>query len=135
MPEITVLQVIQHTPNWVFALFAALLVLGVTQARRREVHRIRLTLLPIAFIGLSGWGIYSAFGVEPAAVTSWAAALTAVAAIGWSREPMRGVSIVPGTNRLVVPGSWWPMVLILATFVVRYTVAVMLVRNPALRCC
>lgn len=133
MPEITVLQVIQHSPTWVFVLFAALVALGLLNTRTREMHKFQLTLLPLAFIGLSAWGIWSAFGMEPAAIASWAMALAAVAAIGWSFEPLQGASIVAGTSKVLVPGSWWPLVLILATFVTRYAVTVMLIRNPSLR--
>jgi len=133
MPEVTVLQVIRHSPAWVFVLFAALVALGLLNTRTRRMHRFQLTLLPAAFIGLSAWGIWSSFGADPAALTSWAAALAAVAAIGLARGPMQGAAAIDGTHKLVVPGSWWPLLLILATFAARYTVIVMLIRNPSLR--
>jgi hypothetical protein len=131
MPAISILTIIQRSPEWVFVLFGALVVLGFLQSRTRHVPKFQPAILPVAFIGLSAWGIYSVFGLVPAAFGAWTAALAAVGAIGWSR-PMPGVAIAP-TGRLVVPGSWLPMTMILATFAARYSVIYLVLNNPALR--
>lgn len=131
MPHITLLQIVQNSPAWVYVLFGALVVLGFIQSRTRRIPKFQPAILPAAFIGLSGWGIYSVFGFAPAAFGAWLLAIALVGFAGWLL-PMHGVSVAP-TGRLVVPGSWLPMGMILATFAARYTVIYLVLNNPALR--
>jgi hypothetical protein len=43
-----IVEILRHTPPWVFLLLAGLLVLGATQLRTRRVHPLRLWALPLA---------------------------------------------------------------------------------------
>lgn len=133
MPQITLLQVLKGTPSWVFVLFVVLLALGFLQSRARSVPKSMLALLPASMIALSGYAIVSTFGLAPAAIGSWTLAFGSMALLGWLRSPMQGVTLTPARNAYVVPGSWIPMALIMATFVARYAVTVMVLRDPSLR--
>ena len=50
------LQILANTPKWVFALFAALLWLGLNQLLTRRLGLSRITLLPSRYLGQLVWG-------------------------------------------------------------------------------
>ena len=71
-------DVIKHTPLWVFALFVSLVLLGFKQAREREVTERAVYVLPLVMVGLSIFGVYSAFSTVLAFIV-WFASF----ALGW----------------------------------------------------
>jgi protein-S-isoprenylcysteine O-methyltransferase Ste14 len=60
--KILIVQILSHTPIWVFALFVILLVFGLMQSRTRTVSLIPALQLPAGMIALSLTGIYFSFG-------------------------------------------------------------------------
>ncbi|MGB5918075.1 MAG: DUF6622 family protein [Arcobacter sp.] len=66
-----ILEIIQHTPIWVFILFVVLFLLGYSQTKNREVKLKRIFILPIAMILLSLFGILSAFGISLISLIVW----------------------------------------------------------------
>lgn len=56
-----IVQILSHTPAWVFVLFFVLLVFGLMQTRTRKVRRIPALLLPAGMIALSLAGIMAIF--------------------------------------------------------------------------
>ena len=71
------LELIHHTPFWVWAVLAKLVAIGLWQTRVRQIGRVRVTLLPLVMIGLSFGGVLSSFGVLAIAVGGWAAGVGA----------------------------------------------------------
>jgi hypothetical protein len=128
-----ILQILQRTPPWVFALFAVLLVLGVLQSRPRAIGRTRVAMMPAIFLPLSLWGVWNAFGPEPLAFGAWLAAVgTAVLLNRYFRVP-RQVSYAPDTRLFRVAGSWVPLAMMMAIFFTRYAIAVATAMQPALK--
>ncbi|MFO1338326.1 MAG: DUF6622 family protein [Burkholderiaceae bacterium] len=127
------IQILTHTPTWVFALFAGLLVLGVSQLAGRRIGWRRVALLPLAMLGLSLAGVVSAFaGRQPEVLAAWAAAVGLAAAVVASRPLPEGTRYDPAARRFAVPGSAWPLVLMMAIFSTKYAVGVALAMQPAL---
>ena len=60
-----IVQILSNTPLWVWALLAALIVLGLSQARARTAGLARVAFMPVAMTGMSIWGTVSAFGSSP----------------------------------------------------------------------
>ena len=122
-----ILQVIRHTPLWVWGVLALLVVLGSLQLRDERLPRLRVALLPIGLGAYSLWGAASLFGAHAGVLLAWAAglALTSLSTRHWGWAP--GVQHEPASNRFSVPGSVWPLVLMLSVFAVRYSVVVTLV--------
>jgi hypothetical protein len=120
--------ILTHTPGYVWAILAALVVLGGLQLRSLRIARTRLLVAPVAMAALSVWGVSSAFGAHAGVVAAWALgmalSLLANRVLRWPRE-VRAEGDV-----FVVPGSPWPLVLMLAIFLLRYAVAVTLVFHP-----
>jgi len=68
------LQIVLHTPRWVFALFLLLLWLGARQLVAHDPGLGRVTLMPLAMGALSVLGLVSVFGDSPVALAGWAVA-------------------------------------------------------------
>jgi hypothetical protein len=120
-----ILQILYHTPIWVFVLFFVLLVFGLMQTRTRTVRRIPAFLLPAGMIALSLAGINSSFGLRPLALASWAIALAIAAVIGYALFRDKRVEYDATEKKFFVPGSWVPLAVIMAIFFAKYAYAVM----------
>lgn len=126
------LNILAHTPIWVLVLFAALLALGLMQTRSRSVSLTRAMVLPVAMLMLSIYGVLAAFGANPLPIGLWliagliSASVTARLgrsdAIFWHRE----------SKRLSVPGSWWPLALMMAIFTIKYVAGAATAINPTI---
>jgi hypothetical protein len=114
-----VIEIIRRTPPWVWAILATLIVVGLLQLRDRLVSRKRLMLAPIALGLYSLSGAASMFGARPEVIGAWLAGLAlAVAAnrvLRWPRDARPD-----GRGNFVVPGSAWPLALMIAIFALRY---------------
>lgn len=119
------LQILSHTPAWVFILFVVLLVFGLLQTRSRGVKQFLAYLLPTGMIILSLAGVQSSFGIEAMPIGLWAVGLIIVALVGYKFFPLKGVSYDARQRAFFIPGSWLPLVVIMAIFFTKYTVAVM----------
>ena len=126
------IAILQHTPIRVWALLAALIGLGLTQARDREIGLLRATILPLAMVALSASGVLSAFGHFPVALGGWATGLAAALSLAREAVAARGARWSTETGLLHVPGSWLPLVLIVGLFCIKYIAGVSLAINPAL---
>lgn len=127
-----IVEILRRTPLWVWPLFLLLLYLGYAQTRMRPVPVARLAVLPVVMPGLSLFGMLSVFGANAIALGCWLAALLATVACVRAVGAPRGAVWSSDTGKFVVPGSWWPLVLIMAIFFTRYAVAVALAMNPSL---
>lgn len=127
-----ILQILSRTPLWVFALFAALVALGVLQSRTREVGRMRVLLLPAVFLPLSLWGVWNAFGAQALAFAAWLAGLGAALLLHRVGRPPRPAASSAATGRYRVEGSWIPLALMMVIFFARYAIAVATAIRPEL---
>ena len=122
-----IFEIIRHTPQWVWGILAAIVLLGVLQLRDHSLARLRVALLPVGLGAFSMLGTVSVFGMHPLVLAAWS--------VGWSALLMLGrrVAWSPGVrhdaagDRFLVPGSTLPLLLMLGVFVVRYFVTVTLV--------
>lgn len=126
------IAIFQHTPVWVWALLGGLVALGLSQVRSRDVSLTRVTILPMVLVALSAGGVLSAFGPSPLAAGAWLAGGAGVLAFGRPLTTVRGAAWSARTGMLHIPGSWWPLGLIVGLFAIKYTVGVALALNPGL---
>ncbi len=125
--------IISRTPVWVWGLLVALLALGLTQTRTRQVSVTRATVLPLVMAGLSLLGVLSTFGAQALPMGTWLTALLGSALAAKALGAWRGVTWSAATARFEVPGSWLPMLIILSIFVVKFYVGVSVAMQPELR--
>ena len=125
-------QILQKTPVWVWALLAGLIALGYSQTRDRVVGLQRTMLMPMAMVALSVLGTVSAFGASPSVLGTWFATAALVASFIMSRPAPASTRFDGATKQYAIPGSWLPMLIILAIFVTKYAVGVSLAMRPSL---
>jgi hypothetical protein len=128
----TLLQILLHTPPWVFLVFGLLVVLGASQCVRRQAGLARLALAPL---GMLAWSFSSAIAASAAAAGAlgvWLLA-TALAAAAVARHPApAGTRHDAATRRFNIPGSPWPLVLMMGIFFTKYAAGVALALRPGL---
>ncbi|MDN7181154.1 hypothetical protein M0D69_24805 [Caballeronia sp. SEWSISQ10-4 2] len=125
--------IVQHTPHWVWWLLAALVSLGVSQTQPRQRTLRAATAMPIGMAALSFYGVVSIFTQESIALVAWAAAMLAALAIFHAVGIGSKARWLAAEQRLLVPGSWLPLVLILGLFIIKFGANVMLAMHPDLR--
>ena len=126
------LQILAHTPRWVFAVFALLVWLGAKQLFAGTVGLGRVTVMPIVMTGLSISGLVSVFGDAPAALAGWAVAALVVAALVLQRSLPATTRYDAPTRQFHLAGSAVPLVLMMGIFFTKYVAGVMLAMHPAL---
>lgn len=123
-------QVLKNTPVWVWVILVALIALGVNQLRARVVPRHSVLTAPVVFLFV---GLMAA-GRGPVGFSAWALTLFATAAftfLVW--QPTSGARYDANADRLNLPGSVVPMLLMLTIFLLNYVINVTLAINPSLR--
>jgi hypothetical protein len=125
-----IIDILKHTPAWVWVLLAALLGLGLAQTRARALSLTRITVLPMALLLLSVSGAYGAFGIT--GLAGWCTGLALGLVIAARAAFARGARWSAESGRILVPGSWLPLALIIGIFFMRYGVGVALALQPRL---
>jgi hypothetical protein len=124
------MAVLTHTPLWVAALFAVLVVLGVQALRPRRVALIRVFATPAVFVG---WGLVSlalAVPRAPAAGLAWALMALVGGAAAFVTLRLEGVR-AQGQGRVHLPGSILPLLLSMTIFAAKYALAAVAALHPA----
>jgi hypothetical protein len=124
------IQILRHTPIWVWILLAVLIALGLSQTRTRQVSLKRATIVPLVFIVFSLSGVMGSFGRGPATVVEWLAGVAISAVLLGRVVSVRGADWSPSTQQFTVPGSYIPLILIVGVFLLRYSVGVTLALHP-----
>lgn len=127
------IQIITHTPVWVWGLLTALLALGLWQRRERRVRPFQLLLLPALLMAMGLWSMAPGFVAQPICALIWLLAVAAACRLGLQWPPPGGARWLPQTGRLQLPGSWAPLVIIVCIFSLRYATGVGLALFPEWR--
>lgn len=125
------LAFLHHVPWWVLPLFGYLLVQGLKQMQARRVSLRRVVLLPLVMLA---WSLARKFGGE-AWEPQLLASLLGIAlglAVSLLAGVPRGLAYDGATREVWVPGSPWPLILMMAVFALRFALGVLQARAPAL---
>ena len=127
---IVILEVLKHTPTYVWGILLALIVLGALQMRDQVIGRARVMLMPIVFAGYGLWGAVSMFRMQFEVLAAWAVGIGVMLwAARWIRWPQH-VEFLPERNAFSVRGSVVPLLTMVAVFAVRYVIVVNLILHP-----
>jgi len=127
------IDILTHTPTWVWGLLAALVALGLVQARPQRLARARLVVLPGVMFALGLNSSWPTFAAHPTLAALWLAAYLAMLLAARQWRLAAGTSWDAAQARLALPGSWLPLALILVVFWLRYGIAVGFVLHPGWR--
>lgn len=125
------MQILTHTPPFVWAILALLIWRGVAASKTRDIGLRQAFILPVLMPVLSLQGVISAFGGSALAPLCWLAGVVLAALVRWRMGSDIVADPVRGAVRL--PGSWMPLVLMMGIFVTKYAVAVALAVHPVFR--
>ncbi|WP_296953031.1 DUF6622 family protein [uncultured Massilia sp.] len=124
-------QILSHTPVYVWAILAFLVVRGVAAARTRETSMRKLFIIPAVMLALALEDIGRKFGAGVPAWAAWAVAAGATMLVTYRfGRPRLAAGAAPGRVRL--HGSWAPLAMMMAVFCTKYGVSVALAVQPAL---
>ena len=123
------IEILARTPPWVFPLFFVLVVLGCVQARGRTVSRGRVSILPIVMMVLSLSGVFSAFGPASVGLGCWLLGVGVALGLGARLITSRKIAFSVTDQLFYIPGSWLPLVCMMAIFLTKFTVGVILARQ------
>ena len=127
------LNILRHTPPWVAILLAGLIALGLSQWRERRASLARVSLLPIAMVTFSVLGLARDFatgGTLASAMGGWLAGFALAALLLRRLNAPSGARFDLSSARLHLPGSPWPLLFILAIFLLKYAVGIELAMQP-----
>lgn len=125
------IQILSHTPLYVWAILAFLVWRGVAELRGREIALRRMFMLPLVMLVLSLHDIALKFGVGATVLAAWMTAFAAAALLSWRFGRVRVASgSAPG--RVRVAGSVVPLLLMLSIFTLKYVTSVLLAVRPDL---
>jgi hypothetical protein len=125
------IQILTHTPLYVWAILAFLLWRGAAEMRDRELTLRRMLILPLVMLGLSLNDMALKFDMGMVLVAAWVTGCAAAMLLAWRFGRTR---IAAGTapDRVLVRGSAMPLMLMLAIFLTKYITSVVLVIQPQL---
>jgi hypothetical protein len=92
--------------------------LGYRLSRTRLVKPGTVALIAFAMLLYSLYGVTSTFGVDALALAAWAGGIAAAIVGGAQAIGARGLS--REGERVRVAGSWWPMLLLMTIFAVKF---------------
>ena len=124
------IQILKGTPIWVWAILVALIYLGTKQLKPRVVKRYSVLIAPVVFLFVG----LAASGRGPVGFVTWAVSLIALAGFTFfAWKPTGGARFQAEGDRLHLPGSAVPMLIMLSIFLLNYAINVVLAINPAYR--
>lgn len=123
------IQILTHTPLYVWAILALLVYRGVVSMRDREMAFRKLFIIPVIMLALSLQGIVAKFGTGFLPLFAWASGAAVTMLLIW-RFGSAGISAGTAPGRVRVHGSWVPLVIMIAIFFAKYATEVTLVVQP-----
>lgn len=124
-----IVQILSHTPIWVYALFFVLLGFGLMQTRTRTVRKIPALLLPVGMMALSIAGIKSSFGLTAIPLVAWGMAMAIATGVGYTFFRDKRIHCKAADGTFFIPGSWVPLIVMMAIFFTKYFYAIMKASN------
>ncbi len=123
-------DIVLHTPLWVWPLFALVLWLGWWARRPRTLRPIRLAILPLVGLGMTVAGALQS-AMPGVTMGGWLVGLLLSLPVGHAIGRRRAVAWQED-GRLWIAGGWFALAFALAIFVVRYALGVTFGVWPAL---
>lgn len=127
------LDILRDTPLWVWCVAGFVLWRGHTLTKPQITSGGRLFALPAAFLAISLAAAVTTFKAGVPIYIVWALGALGTAFTWASRPPPKDLLYNSQNRTYRVPGSWAPLVLIVAAFCARYAIGIALARHDELR--
>lgn len=116
------MKILSHIPLWVFILFFVLVALGLSQNRDRYISLWRASILPIAMLIYSLYGVISSFGVTTTTLDLWAVGIVVALIANTFLKYPRDVIFLPYKKLYFIKGSLIPLLLIMLIFWTKFII-------------
>ncbi len=126
------IQILTHTPLFVWGILALLVYRGVVAMRDREVNIKSLFIIPVIMLALSLQDTLTKFGANALPLGAWSAAAAATILVVWNFGNAR-IEAGAKAGSVRIRGSWVPLAMMMAIFATKYVLAVTMVVRPQLR--
>ncbi|WP_426212520.1 DUF6622 family protein [Massilia sp. TWP1-3-3] len=123
------IQILSHTPLYVWAILALLIYRGIVALRDREMAVRKMFIIPVIMLALSLQDIVAKFGTGLLPLSAWAGGALVMTLLVWKLSSA-GISAGADAGNVRVHGSWVPLVLMMAIFCTKYATAVTLAVEP-----
>lgn len=126
----SLMQILSHTPAWVYILFAYLISRGMKALKPAEVTPLKLAIVPAL---LTGWGLSDLvrlYGVSAASLLPWVCALGVGAVVGWFLIRGRAIEVNRASGVITRPADYTVLPLILTAFTIKYSFGVVAAIAP-----
>ncbi|MGK3124232.1 DUF6622 family protein [Candidatus Pantoea formicae] len=127
------MDLIQHTPVWVWVLFIYLIFRGLKALHTREVAVQKLFYIPLLFLI---WGLFGVFRETTWLAYTLLAMIAGVLVGGATGALLSRATAKPlasgNRDTITRPGSVLPLIFMLLAFVIKYTLSVAVVIHPEL---
>lgn len=126
-----IVEIIRHTPIWVFGLLAGMVAIGFRLSKTRELSLQRMVALPLIFIALSAYSLWNNLGPNAFGMFAWVLGVIVALPVAFALPHPKARRLTNDTAS--VSGSWAPLALMLGIFCTRYLVSAAVSVHPALR--
>jgi|GEM_PF-1071525 len=126
------IQIAQHIPLGIVALFFGLLLLGLLQARARRISLNRALVLPVAMILFSFYGVVSTFGITLSSIAYWIAGIIVALTFNHFYKYPRGIHYDPQKRVFSLRGSFVPLALMMGIYFTKFFVGYAKARSLAI---
>lgn len=127
---ITISDILQGTPAWVWILLAYLILQGVAAMKTRIILFWRLLIIPSVFTIMGLYGVIKILHFNALAVGAWLVAIAIGCYLGVLLVRHIAIRANQSKGLVELPGSPVTLVLILVIFVVKYAIAYRLAIDP-----
>lgn len=128
----TLISLFSQTPWWVYVLFVFLIGLGVNALQPRTASIFTLAILPILFTASSLYTLTAYFQINQENLIIVGGAMLFGLLIGWLLVSGYDYKVDQQHLRILLPGTWIVLVLVLAVFISKYYFAYTVSTNPAI---
>lgn len=123
-------EIVSHTPLWVFAIFAYMLMRTLRATKERTASIAGLLAIPVLFVLWGVSGLFTRHHVTVPIVAIWLALAAFGAALtGWIGRPTV-LEVDRDNGRLRLAGSWGPFFRVMFVFTAKYTLGVLMAIRP-----
>ncbi len=120
----SILDILMYTPRWVFGLLAMLVMFGLMQARTRAVKIQVALIIPVVMLVLSLTGVLHYLGWQLPVLTCWLAGIILSTWLCLKLIGKNSARFNVENRKLIIQGSWLPLIVILGIFITRYALGV-----------
>lgn len=113
-------QIINHTPTWVWFVFAELLFVGIKALKARTVHIAQLFILPAIFLALSLHELFTAPALSLTIIGIFISSAIVGISAGWTMAQGFKFIVDKKNWRIYIPGSALTLILVMTIFGAKY---------------